>query len=692
MYEARLEDAVAHMSGMPASSESRSHSPRPASPRPLSTRHSSGNARSHSPSDNVHSSVPYMPRAGYRVYTPLREMLQQERWTDETLAERFAQTGVVPDDEENLAGVGTYHVDEAASGSTPRPTPRTLVLQEANSVNPGIQLQQPTPSSIAVARQSNMNNQNEQQGPSTSTLSRTAPTPDFDTPAMVSTGQTTPAQHSPPSARRPSSLRHVVATGSGGSGTSEGGIGGGSVRSAGGASARGSGEASVRGSGEASVRGSGGASVQGSRGASVPAASEEAMRATGEWPAPAVALQVGRSHRSASAALNERSHWSTGTTLAPPARTRSSGWMTTTTENSAASIVAPNERIHWSPGPAMPPDRISLGPATPPNRISFAHVHPPLPIFSPLPTPTFRFPRTPPRVPTGTAVHNGLSTPVSAQRNGHNADDISSLSYGSVPPSPIRREAESAVSRSQSAQRQAEAPLPPSPVGDRTPRPQPSMESWMTPNSLGTERSVQESEAEPVLFKVSQVPVGFQEALRNAQHLARDACDWMPHASQNYNYAARRAACSAIKQTLLAVRRVLTDFRDVAVTVNRPVVRKDTAGCADGVQLLMIACLEFRQRLDSDVASAFNCDRTWLQQQRERMKRYEDQIRKSVVNVASHAQRQQSDERRQKRAVHRALETEFNMKLRELKQNCASLRAMRERFEGLAQQALDGSA
>ncbi|KAI5822135.1 hypothetical protein K523DRAFT_288459 [Schizophyllum commune Tattone D] len=120
----------------------------------------------------------------------------------------------------------------------------------------------------------------------------------------------------------------------------------------------------------------------------------------------------------------------------------------------------------------------------------------------------------------------------------------------------------------------------------------------------------------PPEFKLSEVPAGTQNVLRETEHRARALCG-----GENLQVIAAQVHVA---------RQVLTKYRHVTVVVDTEAKRRHTTAWMDGVQSMKSTCEEILQRL-RDPSNASDDD--WLSRRRTRLARYLTQIMKATKDV-----------------------------------------------------------
>ncbi|KAI5889941.1 uncharacterized protein SCHCODRAFT_02669176 [Schizophyllum commune H4-8] len=127
----------------------------------------------------------------------------------------------------------------------------------------------------------------------------------------------------------------------------------------------------------------------------------------------------------------------------------------------------------------------------------------------------------------------------------------------------------------------------------------------------------------PPEFKLSEVPAGTQDVLREAEHRARAL--------------GGGETLQVIATQVHATRRVLTKYRHITVVVDTEAKRRHTTSWTDGVQLIKSICEEILQKL-RDPANAR--DDEWLSRRRQRLTRYLTQLLKATKDIIADKRRE----------------------------------------------------
>ncbi|KAL1661683.1 hypothetical protein GGF50DRAFT_117755 [Schizophyllum commune] len=200
-----------------------------------------------------------------------------------------------------------------------------------------------------------------------------------------------------------------------------------------------------------------------------------------------------------------------------------------------------------------------------------------------------------------------------------------------------------------------------------------------TSSTLCDDRSVhsahisqlQEVDTEPRVLKLCEVPQGFQETLRNAEHAAREALERMPESSPSghaYDYATRRAALDAVAQCIHHTRQVLQKFRRIEVTENTPRAREDADHYKEGL-MSMKTC-----------DAALTCVLAQLCRSKERIARCAKKIMKATFALSKHALREQFEGMKRVRAEYDERKAQYNAEIQVMRQERDGLREMRMMF------------
>ncbi|KAI5828838.1 hypothetical protein K523DRAFT_49104 [Schizophyllum commune Tattone D] len=212
-----------------------------------------------------------------------------------------------------------------------------------------------------------------------------------------------------------------------------------------------------------------------------------------------------------------------------------------------------------------------------------------------------------------------------------------------------------------------------------------------TSSTLCDDRSVhsahipqlQEVDTEPRVLKLCEVPQGFQETLRNAEHAAREAVERMPESSPSghaYDYATRRAALDAVAQCIHHTRQVLQKFRRIEVIENTPRAREDADHYKEGLMSMKTTCAALVSILSEGQDAALTCLLAQLCRSKERIARCAKKIMKATFALSKHALREQFEGMKRVRAEYDERKAQYNAEIQVMRQERDGLREMRMMF------------
>ncbi|KAL1681081.1 hypothetical protein EV122DRAFT_250301 [Schizophyllum commune] len=206
---------------------------------------------------------------------------------------------------------------------------------------------------------------------------------------------------------------------------------------------------------------------------------------------------------------------------------------------------------------------------------------------------------------------------------------------------------------------QAVTATPPTLSSSAPPAPSSSIEVVLSPSSsLRTLPTLAHPASQPT-FKLSQVPVGLQKTLHDAEHLAQAAKERIPestsseHASDNSNAlrraplddaargaplndVARRTALSDIARAIHDTRRMLHRNRTTEIKLDKDSKHVDAKCYTDGLKGMMGTCTTFSHQLANDPGSARTCGNDWLCKMRDKIVAQEARIRSAIHALGNH--------------------------------------------------------
>uniref|UniRef100_D8PUR4 Uncharacterized protein n=1 Tax=Schizophyllum commune (strain H4-8 / FGSC 9210) TaxID=578458 RepID=D8PUR4_SCHCM len=162
--------------------------------------------------------------------------------------------------------------------------------------------------------------------------------------------------------------------------------------------------------------------------------------------------------------------------------------------------------------------------------------------------------------------------------------------------------------------------------------------------------------ARPPTFKLSQVPVGLQTALRDAEHLVRAAKEHLARAAKEWtdwrvsrlqgisepappddaaldDDALRRDALDDIARAIHDTRRMLHKYKTTEIKLDKDPKRTDARCYTEGLRGMMGTCAAFVHGMARDPRA---CDCAWLCDVRDCVVAHEARIRSAIHALANH--------------------------------------------------------